>query len=98
MTQQASPQVPQPPGGTQPPATQWYEPMKTRAGSPYLADSAVTGPVAERVESTKPRRFARQSSRVSKDRSLPLRWRGGRLGRRGTGVCGVGALLVAGGA
>src|SRR5665647_932427 len=96
MTQQASPQVPQPPEGTQPPATQWYEPMKTRA--PHLADSAVTGPGAERVESTKPRRFARQSGRVSKDRSLPLRWRGGRLGRRGTAVVAVVALLVAGGA
>ena len=77
-------------------ATQWYEPMKT--GSPYLAGSAVTGPGTERAPSPKPRRFLRQSSRVSKDRSSPFRWRGGRLGRRGTVVVAVVALLVAGGA
>jgi PAS domain-containing protein len=35
-------------------------------GSPYLAGSAVTGPGAERAPSLKPRRFSRQSGRVSK--------------------------------
>src|SRR5665213_2656172 len=96
MTQQASPQVPQPPEGRQPSVTQWYEPMQTRAQC--LADSSATKAGSELAESTKPRRFSRQGGRVSKDRSLPPRWRGGRLSRRGTAVIAVLALLVAGGA